>query len=288
MDIPLEIKQHRSSEHPVLLGKGCILEDIVYVPIFNANEVLALDLRDNTYMIHTVGDENAKYGLAATYAGNIWLAPSLGGPLVVWHPSTGAMQVVDQFPRDFAYENVIGRDETRFFADSLVCGKYWWLLPACAKQILRVDMESGDIQTIVCGGEESADSPYMEANTAWGGAVSGNKVYVWMTADRNIYCFDNETGQVTDVISPQLPKEIAARYKHELGLDDFQQVQLGDRIPAVYEDGINRTHDAFFRYVKEGKHDYEAQKKVYERLSPNCDGNCGKRIHEYIMGELVN
>ena len=288
LDIPLEIKQCRSSEHPILLGKGCIMDDILYAPIVNANEILAFDLRNNTYRIYTVGDENAKYGFAATYAGNIWLAPSLGGPLVVWHPPTGAMQVLDKFPRKFSYENVIGRDETIFFVDSLVCGKYWWLLPACAKQILRVDMESGDIQTIVCGGEDSVDSPYMEMNTAWGGAVSGNKVYVWMTADRNIYCFDNDTGQVTDVISPQISVEIAARYKHELGLDDFQQVQLGDRIPAVYEDGINRTQENFFRYVKEGKHDYEAQKKVYEQLSPNCDGNCGKRIHEYIKGELVN
>lgn len=290
LDIPIEIKQHRSSEHPFLLGKGCILEDILYVPIFNANEVLAIDLRDNTYVIYVVsmGDENAKYGFAATYAGNIWLAPSLGGPLVVWHPPTGAMQVLDKFPRKFSYENVIGRDETMFFVDSLVCGKYWWLLPACAKQILRVDMESGDIQTIVCGGEERANSPYMEAYTAWGGAVSGNKIYVWMTADRNIYCFDNETGQVIDVISLQIPKDIADRYKHKLGPDDFQQVQLGDRIPAVYEDGINRTQEAFFRYVKEGKHDYEAQKKVFEQLSSNCDGHCGKRIHEYIMGEIKN
>ena len=193
--------------------------------------------------------------------------------------------MLDKFPRKFSYENVIGRDETIFFVDSLVCGKYWWLLPACAKQILRVDMESGDIQTIVCGGEECDESPYMDAYTAWGGAVSGNKVYVWMTADRNIYCFDNENGQVTDVISPQIPKEIADRYKHKLGPDDFQQVRLGDRIPAVYEDGINRTQEAFFSYVKDGKHDYEAQKKVFEQLSPNCDGHCGKRIHEYIMGD---
>lgn len=288
LDLPMEIKQRRSSEHPVLLGKGCIWEDILYAPVFNANEVLALDLRDNTYKLYTVGDENAKYGFATTYAGNIWLAPSLGGPLVVWHPATGAMQVLDQFPRDFAYENVVGRDETKFFVDSLVCDKYWWLLPACAKQILRVDMESGEIQTIVCGGEDHADNPYMEINTAWGGGVSNNKVYVWMTADRNIYCFDNETGQIIDVISPRITKEIAVRYKHELGPDDFQQVQLGDRIPAVYEDGINRTQEAFFRYVKEGKHDYDAQKKVFEQLSPNSDGHCGRRIHEYIMRELVN
>ena len=56
----------------------------------------------------------------------------------------------------------------------------------------------------------------------------------------------------------------------------------------MYENSILSYTGIFFRYVKDGKHDYEVQKKVFEQLSPNCDGNCGKRIHEYIKGELVN
>ena len=61
---------------------------------------------------------------------------------------------------------------------------------------------------------------------------------------------------------------------------------MGDRIPAVYEDGVCRTHDAFFRYVKSGRHDCEVQKQEFSHLSPNIKG-CGKKIHEYIMKELA-
>lgn len=133
-------------ENAAVFGKPCLLNDMLYVPIIDTNQVLELNLTEGGYKIHHVGVEEAAYGFAAAYAGNIWLAPSQGGPLAVWNPPTGVMQLVDRFPADVHFAKVAGK--IRFFADIIVDGAYLWLLPWGADKILRVNMENGHIETV--------------------------------------------------------------------------------------------------------------------------------------------
>ena len=287
LNVPHTILRQRTSNHPIIFGKPCILNDVLYVPITNSNQVLSINLRNKSWQIHEVGVAEARYGFAAAYAGNIWLAPFMGGPLAVWNPPTGAMKIIADFPRGFSYENIIGMDETMFFNDAFVCGKYWWLMPQCCSQILRVNLETGYIEAVDLGVSLTDNSRYLQVQKVWGGTSTNGLVYVWAGVDRNIYVLNNDTTKAIRIISPKLTLETAVQYNCELKQDDFKITMMGDRIPAVYEDGVCRTHDAFFRYVKSGIHDCESQKKEFTRLSPNLDNRCGKKIHEYIMKELA-
>ena len=288
LNVPQTILGQRSSAHRVILGKPCILNDVLYVPVTNSNQVLSINLQNKSWKIYQVGVEEARYGFAAAYAGNIWLAPFMGGPLAVWNPPTGAMKIIADFPKGFSYEDIVGMDETMFFNDAFVCGKYWWLMPQCCNQILRVNMETGYIEAMDLGVRLTDNSQYLQMQRVWSGMATQDLVYIWAGVDRKIYVFDNEKGKVIRIVSPRLALETAKQYSSELKQDDFKITMMGDRIPAVYEDGVCRTHDAFFRYVKSGKHDCEAQKQEFSRLSPNIERGCGKKIHEYIMNELAD
>jgi hypothetical protein len=170
-------------ENAAVFGKPCLLSDMLYVPIIDTNQVLELNLTEGSYKIHHVGVEEAAYGFAAAYAGNIWLAPSQGGPLAVWNPPTGVMQIIDRFPADVHFAKVAGK--IRFFADIIVDGAYLWLLPWGADKILRVNMENGHIETVPLA--LGAQKPCVTC-----GCLTGNKLVLGMEKELKIYDLGEE------------------------------------------------------------------------------------------------
>lgn len=42
LNVPQCILRQRTSEHPVILGKTCIMNDVLYVPVTNSNQVLSM------------------------------------------------------------------------------------------------------------------------------------------------------------------------------------------------------------------------------------------------------
>lgn len=161
-------------------GKPCLLDDKLYVPVIDTNQVVEMNLSNGSYNIHLVGSQEAAYGFAVAYAGNVWLAPHLAGPLAVWNPPTGVMQVFDRFPQGFTFERIGGK--IRFFTDIVICGRWLWLLPWGAKQFLRLNMETGEFSTVACSAPAIAGIPY----TCCGCAFE-DRVFVFGGADRQIH-----------------------------------------------------------------------------------------------------
>ena len=288
--VPEEILANRTEGHDQLLGKPCCVGDTIYIPVVNANQVIEWHPESNEYHIHSVGDEAATYGFACEYAGNIWLAPWLGGPITVWHPPTGIVQNFDQFPRGFSFDNMPGIDDTFFFVDTLKCENYWYLLPYCGNMILRLDFNTGNIEKVDLGFEltESQSKHYQQIQNVWSGTVCADKVFIWTGADRMIHCLQGETKAVINSYKVYMEDKAIAKCRHPLGREDFYENPANGQVAAFYEDGVSTTQDAFFAYVKRGKHDYEGQKKAFAKLTANADGTCGIKIHQYIMKELAD
>lgn len=176
------------SQHPPLGGKPCLLADKLYVPILNTNQVVELSLTNHSCIVHQVGAKEAAYGFAIAYADNIWLAPSQGGPMAVWNPPTGVMQVFAGFPQDFSFRKVDGR--IRFFTDAIPCGPYLWLLPWGANQILRLDMESGSMAAVPAEAQKNPQEP-----CAYCGCASEDALLIWSGVDKKIHSLDKITGR---------------------------------------------------------------------------------------------
>lgn len=286
---PQEIMEMRSEGHDALFGGMCLLEDELYAPLVNGNKVFSLNLRNNSYRIHAVGPEEAAYGYAVSYAGNIWLTPRLGGPLTVWNPPTGVMQIFDKFPANFSYHDALGVEETYFFIRPVKCGHYWWLLPNLSNLVMRLDMENGEIESMDLGFplDVPQSNYYQQQQVCWCGAEAMDRVYIWTGADRKIHCLDNNSGAEVECFSPQMPEEEVTKYLHKLGRDDFRKMCMWGGLPSIIEDGINCTQKAFCEYVKSGRHDSTWQKQEFAELTVNGDGTCGEKIHRYVMQELL-
>ena len=164
-------------------GKPCLLGDKLYLPIIDTNRVAEVNLSAGSHKIHQVGVPEAAYGFAVAYAGNIWLVPSQGGPLAVWNPPTGVLQVFGDFPQGFSFNRIAGR--IRFFTDALACGRYLWLLPWGANQFLRLNMETGNFRPLAMSSQVSEQQP-----RTYCGCVAGNRIFVWLSADAQIHVYD--------------------------------------------------------------------------------------------------
>lgn len=289
LDVPKEILDNRTDVHDQLLGKPCCLDGAIYIPIVNANQVMEWHPDTNKYHIHRVGHQDAAYGFAAEHAGNIWLAPWLGGPITVWHPPTGIVKSFDQFPHNFKFTNMPGVTDTFFFIDTLKCGHYWYLLPYCSNMILRVDFNTGTLAEVELGFvlDKAMVKHYQQMQNVWGGTVQEDKVLIWTGADRKIHCLDGNSSEVEAVYAPHISEADGRKYRHELKNDDFRENPYNGQVAAIYEDGVSCTQQSFLAYVQHGEHDYEGQKAAFARLTPNTDGTCGKKIHQYIMAELA-
>jgi len=86
----------------------------------------------------------------------------------------------------------------------------------------------------------------------------------------------------------RIESKVAEKHVHSLNMDDFCENPVSGQVAAIYEDGVSCTQNAFFEYVKHGKHDYESQRQAFAELTVNADGTCGKKIHQYIMEESIN
>ena len=287
-EVPTEMMMMRSVGHDVIFGDMCVLGDELYVPFVNCNKVLALNLSNNSYKIHTVGADVATYGHAVAYAGNIWLTPMMGGPIAVWNPPTGVMRIFDEFPAQFSYHNALGVEETRFFISAVKCGHYLWLLPDLSNLIMRLDMETGNIETVDLGFplDKPQSSHYQQQHNCWCGVATEEYVFIWTAADRKIHCLDNRRATEVKCLSPRMPNDEARKYIHELCKDDFREITMWGGLAAIIEDGINCTQKAFCEYVKKSKHDGEWQKRLFSKITVNSDGTCGEKIHQFIKKEL--
>ena len=290
IDMPDEIKELRHEGHLGLCGRPCIIDDILYAPVVNGNKVLALNLRDRTTKIYTIGPKEAAYGYATAYADNVWLAPHRGGPLLVWNPPTGVYKFIDQFPKGFISDSRLGIEETIFFGDCLACGKYWWLLPYCANMILRLNMETGEIEPINTSFDlaQPSNGRYLDQCKVWAMGGHGDTVFMQMGADCKIHCFNGTSGQEIKTLQPMIPQKYIQDTARLIDERDFREYIAEGQNLAIMEDGINCTHDAFFAYVQSGVHDREKQKQAFAAISVNIDGSCGQKIHEYVMNELAN
>ncbi|MBE6102565.1 MAG: glycosyltransferase family 61 protein [Selenomonas ruminantium] len=163
---------------PLIFGKPCILADMLYVPICDTNQVLELNLVQSDYRIHQVGGEEAYYGFAAVYAGNIWLAPSQGGPMRVWNPPTGITRIFDGYPAEVKFTKVAGK--ICFFTDILVHGASLWLLPWGADRIMWLNMESGLIESVPI--QFKAQKPTVSC-----GCIVGSKMVIKTGSEIIIY-----------------------------------------------------------------------------------------------------
>lgn len=186
-NLPLQVLGLNETEPQPWGGKPCLLGDKLYVPVIDTNQVVELNLPDGSYNIHQVGEKEAAYGYAAAYAGNVWLAPSQGGPLAVWNPPTGVMQVFGSFPQDFTFARIDGK--IRFFTDITICGNWLWLLPWGAKQFLRLNMENGEFSIAARAVPVMDGIPY-----TYCGCTFDTRVFVLGGADGRIYIVSEDEG----------------------------------------------------------------------------------------------
>ncbi len=178
-----DIQGENYKDHSPWGGKPCLLGDKLYVPVIDMNKVLELDLRDNSSIIHQVGSPEAAYGFAAAYAGNIWLAPSQGGPMAVWNPPADVMRIFNDFSPDYSFARVNG--EIRFFADIVICGACLWLLPWGGSQLLYLNMETGKIAVVPIKLPEALPHVYS-------GCAKGKRVYI-SDCEGQIHCLDGDS-----------------------------------------------------------------------------------------------
>ena len=275
----------RSGRHEEMLGKPCRIGDVLYIPVLQSNHVLEYHLADGAWKLHTVGPDGAGYGYAAVYGDAIWLAPWMGGPIARWVPAIDEFALYDQFPRGFATETAPGTNEAMFFSDAVCIGHYWWLMPFLSNQVLRVDLQNGQIEAMSLGLDlAKRQSPYFQQlRNVWCAGVWKQQLAIWCAYDRNIRIVNPDTGEVEGIWPVILSKaDLQDCQQRPLRQADFDWIPE-EGVLAAWDDGLYRTIEKFCTYVSAGQHDREVQQQLFKPMAENADGTCGAHIHAYIL-----
>ena len=280
-----DLLSDRSGRHEEMLGRPCRVQDRLYIPVLQSNRILEYSLLDGSYVLHTVGPDGAGYGIATEYDGAIWLTPWRGGPIARWMPATGEFKLIDQFPKGFAAGKLPGSDEMVFFSDAVRIGRFWWLLPYQSNLLMRLDLRDGRLESIPLDFELTARSSdyFNQLCNVWCGAEWQGKLLIWCGYDRNIRVLNPVAGHVEAVWPVMLSKkDFLLRKQRPLTQSDFEWIPQ-EGVYAVQEDGLRSTIENFCTYVAAGRHDREAQRRLFEPMAEHADGTCGVHVHEYIM-----
>ena len=88
------------------------IEDTIFLPFANSNAVLEFSLKDESTILHYVGDEKQRYISCAFDDEYIWLIPRniLTGKIIKWNPKNNIIKKYENYPENL-YQNFAGAFE---------------------------------------------------------------------------------------------------------------------------------------------------------------------------------
>ena len=285
-----ELLAYRTPGHEALLGDYCIREQKLLLPSVQTNKILEFDMETGEHRIYTAGKKNEGNAFIIENGDEYWLIPWKTRTIVKWNYQTGKWKSYTDYPEKFSCGGDWNSGDTYMFSGAIKINNNIWLFPYYANMVLRLNLstekiEKADVE-LPYGFYDRKSSFYMQQPNFFNAFASGNNTIAALSAyDRSLVHVDTVTKTCrlqpcrlsnADVEALSTPLE------HSFG-------KISQAAPyAIDENGLWRNVDTFIDYVISGRHNRNVQQEAYAQFIKNADGSCGKKVHQYIMGQKGN
>ncbi|WP_188399499.1 hypothetical protein [Sporomusa sp. GT1] len=285
-----ELLACRTQENDGLLGDYRIRGQKLLLPAVQTNKLLEFDMETGKYQFHTVGQEQAGYAFMIENGDEYWLIPRKTRAIVKWNSQTGDWKTYAIYPEDFTCDADWNSGDTYMFSSAVKMNGAIWLFPCYANKVIRLDLSTETLEQVDLalpyGIGERKSAFYKQQPNFFNAFAGGDNIIMALSAyDRSLVVVDT----VTKTCRLQ-PCRLAEADVQALSTPIEQSFGcISAAAPYMTaENGLWRNVESFIEYVVAGRHDKQAQQEAYAGFINNADGSCGKKVHQYIMGQVCD
>lgn len=163
-----------NKEESLFFNKSILVGNKIFAPSCKGNAVLEFDIDKKTSLWHEVGSVRCAYSSIIVQEDWFWLSPRGKGPIVKWHIDTKQWFELDEFP--VGYEPCEGS-----FRDVLYFNGYLYYIPMCASQMLRMKLETEEIEIYM---QDCFESEWVSACT------NGEQLFIYLNKTFQLWIAD--------------------------------------------------------------------------------------------------
>lgn len=263
-----------------LYGCGSAVNgNCLYFPCRNKNKVWKFDMETGKFSEKKIDEGNNGYSFLSAVGDELWIASDKTLEIICWNLKTDVISRWNGFPEDFG-------GGLNAFRAILECGDGMAVIPRNARMAVKIDRNSSEVMkySIQDSYEEGTkQSAYYDCGiNYWMAKKYKEKIAALSAYNNSLVLHDCVTGG--HVIYPLRLQEQDRRKFENLEMDkEFQSVGT----PNSYIENKRWSISVFINYIADGEyHYYQKARDCYKSSVESLEGNCGKKLHDFIKGEL--
>jgi hypothetical protein len=213
---------------------------------------------------------------------NLWLLPIKGNIIRLWNPKTNELKTYENPIKEFYTNNNL------YQYGNVVVGKEKVLIsPTCGNMYLTLDIKSGNIEQ---WNPPSCISQNMYGkNGYYYTKIMGGFMYYWpdkkgnylieSAYDRKLFSLDIESDKANEI---DISFKIDELVQQEAGFDVTSEWLMY----SCSENAFNSLDDLISGNITGKPHSKDKQIESYSEINAAPNGDCGKRVYEYLSGLL--
>lgn len=268
-----------------ITGCSWIYHGSLYIMSPMDNLVYKLDIRSGESNIIEIPIQSKCGGdTAVEYKNELWIMPYDGQVIVCWNPETNEVREYGGFPDGFLCKNPAGNVvcEEKPFGTPIHYGKYLYLPSWWSNMSLQLDMETGIFKRWIPAFESEDENSVLGGKWTFLFGQAGEKKDDFM-----IYSYSKRR-----LYSINLKNNIYQEIKIRFDMDELENNEAGfceETLHLPYA-CIENHFNTLSRFLRQGTvgnaFDREKQINAYRKVNVNHEGNCGKKVYDFIKNNL--
>lgn len=273
----------KNEQGKIVVGGGCIYNGALYISSPTDNFMFRLDIENFSSEVIELPEQNSFRCIGMLeHKGRLWLIPVKGMKIICWDPNTKETKEFSNFPSDFqCIHPILGQicDENPFGSFTIHRDEIF-LSPLCANMYIKLNTITGELS--------KWEPPFEDGE---------GREYFYTTAKSSfLFCSSNDNSDTVKVFSHPARKlyevNIATNAYREIEIkfdvDELRKNEPGFRADSEQlkyccrETAFNSLDCFLDGKIIGNQFDISRQREEYMQVAANFDGNCGKKLHDFI------
>lgn len=268
------------------VGGACIHKGDLFIASPTDSRVYSLHIDNGKVEIlsngasHTCGCS----GLIS-HGDDLWFLPYTGKTITKWNPENGEKTEYSDMPGRVVCKHPIHKYECEDLPFSYMDfdGDDIYFSPGWGNMYVKLNCKTGKTEKWIPPFEVSSSENEYYFTTNQGYFLhnqgAGREHCLYSVLDRKMYQVHLENDTCEEI---SISFDIEELKMHESGFGEIDEwLQYG-----CIENAFNSLSDFLNEDITGGKFDREAQIQAYEVIAANHDGNCGQKVHEFVMEKI--
>lgn len=279
----IDIFVKKNEDGQIIVGGAWLYSDALYIASPTDNFMFRLDIKSlNSEVIKLPEQNSFRCSSILEHNGKFWMFPRKGKKIICWDLDTGETKEFSKFPSDFQCIHPISGyicDENPFCGFAIY-GDEIYLSPFWANMYIKINAITGELSKWKIPFEDDEGKEYfytIAKSYVFNSSSNDNSdfIKVFSPPQRKLYEVNTVTNEYREI---EIKFDINELKRNEPGFCvDSERIRYCCR-----ENAFNSLKCFLDGKITGNQFDASRQREEYMQVVTNVDGNCGKKLHEFI------